>query len=168
MMLKKILANALSVVGLLVTGCLAGAFSLSTSLLFQPLFTPFSLLLKTGDLLFLSVLEELIKLTFLFFALPFWSKKDYSWQRSAWLGFLLGIGFGLFELLLISLHHYRVVPFFAIVWLFLIHSVTGLLLGISIWFFQRKKSSIAAWLFLGLPIILHLCYNGFVQKINRF
>jgi RsiW-degrading membrane proteinase PrsW (M82 family) len=153
--------------GCLAVGNLAGLLSLLASLLFQALFSFFIPADSTFWLVVFSILEELLKLIVLFYFLTTFYKVSLSWKEAVFGGVFLGIGFALFELMLIFIQN-TPVSFLALFLLFTIHGGTSTFLGLGIWSLKQTRRRFLTAVLIGLPIILHLCYNGFVEVFNRF
>jgi hypothetical protein len=138
----------------LISGFLAGFLSLGLSVLTISIFNNFNFLANAIliSTIILVFEEELIKFILLKFLFPIFSKSNLINIIN---GFLFGLGFGLFELILIKLNNFSNI--FNLLPILLIHSATSIIIVLAI--LRLKKDKKCFYLYFLLAILLHLIYN---------
>ncbi len=118
------------------------------------------------SILGLVLIEEILKLIILWFLID-WSniEQDPRWQNFFILPVLFGVGFGLFEVFLISLNHNPIV--LAALAPFVIHVITSILLMIGLFFFKKTESFVVPSLLFVLAITIHVFYNLVIISVTR-
>lgn len=142
----------------IVTGFTAGAGSLLLSVLLQPLIDGYTLL----GILLLATVEEGCK------AIGLFGLRSASslWHQSVMMlfsGSMIGLGFGLFELVLILLNAQATLSPTAILVLG-IHTATGLIIGLGVLLNQRFPVLFVTALLLAIG--LHVWYNHIVIQTH--
>lgn len=141
----------------LIFGLLAGVVALALGIAVRPWVMPAAFL----GIFILALLEEVVKISSLFILAHF-SSYWMNWRVLICSGVFLGLGFGLFEVLLIFLGGQKMTaPVLLVV---IIHSLTGLILATGVLLKKRQ------WSFLLVSIILavgvHVWYNQIVNTIR--
>lgn len=134
-------------------GFLTGFLSLILSVFSDLILEGFSFWSKTGIIfvVFLVVIEELLKFILINFL---FTKKPEISISNLLRGLLFGLGFGLFEIILIIQKSPALI---SILLILLIHSITSILIIMAVIRLKNKKN-IFIFYFL-LAFFLHLIYN---------
>ncbi|MDA3814892.1 MAG: hypothetical protein PF549_00825 [Patescibacteria group bacterium] len=145
---------------LLFVGFISGFIALLSLEIISFLLTSFGLDYLISSFYINEVGEEVIKIAFIFFVLNIFNSNKRNWAEGILNAFLVGFGFGLFEIVLIFLSN-GIVDYFGIILIVIIHSFTAIFLGIAVLAWKFYKNLILFAVFLIIAIIIHIVYNLF-------